>query len=546
MPGKTSFYYGIFKKLQAATGNIYAFGQEHFNPDENDPELAGGFSLNAADSPFGVFGALSAAAPTYPQYNLQQGWQPLNPNSNDPLLNPLYVLLQASLGPTPLPNTVNVNGQDWPVMPQPDFNQSIGSYANWKEFNQNNPSIMQALGDWITAGKLDDTPKAANLKHTTLVANPPQPFGFQKGSDFFPILFIASFFGDDGRRPGDAGVPAVPGNHVPAHYWNTSRIFLTDEMGQTVFPQHLQPGEEYYVAVVIGNSGNQAAGRIVGMGGKIVVVAEAQAFNSGWGPAVPPLPPLSNLDPTNIYPVYEQYHLGTTSYDVIGFRLNIDSVIAGLKKAISDQGINLGGATVDEWLNDSHPCIKVLINSGEPASKYGPDPNNLPNFNSDPQTERHVAQRNLAPFLIPANAGDKKMGWKNFMVAQMGDGPNQLAIEHTLSPNTFTTYLAMPTATWERYVAKGKSEGFEVVREGVAKPFPDAVILRQTKGGARLAVANHAKEAFLGFALGIGWEPRRIRPAARYSALSLVHYRQDGSIGGGFTLQPLVTKETRR
>jgi len=543
MPGNTSFYYAIFKKLQAATGNIYAFSQEHFNPDENDNELAGGFSLNAADSPYGVFGALSAAAPTYaPMYNLQQGWQPLNPNSNVPAENPLYVLLEASTKPPPLPWTVPVNGQDWPVMPQPDGNMSINSYANWKEFLAN--GIIASLGDWITKGKLNDTPKAPSLTHAALVASPPKAFGFAKANEFFPILFVASFTGDDGRRPGDGGVPAVPANYVPAHFWNTSRIYLTDEQGKTVFPQHLQPTEEYYVAAVIGNSGNNPAGRIVGPNnGKIVVVAEAQVFNSGWGPAAPPLPTLSNLNPASTYPVYEQYHLGATSYDVIGFRFNVDWVLAGLKTEIANQGINLGGLSVEEWLNDSHPCVKVLINAGEPLSPY--TPSQTPNFNSNPQTERHVAQRNLAPFLIPVPPGAKKIGWVKFVSPQMGDGPNQLAIEHALSPNTFRIYLAMPTATYARYVARGRHEGFEVVTEGVQKPFPDAVILRQTVRGARLGVLDHAREAFLGLAIGIEWEPRRIRPGQRFAALSLVHYRPDGAIGGGFTLQPMLEQQRR-
>ena len=225
----------------------------------------------------------------------------------------------------------------------------------------------------------------------------------------------------------------------------------------------------------------------------------------------------------------------------MGFRFNVDSVLAGLKAAIAAQNINLGGMSVEEWLNDSHPCIKVLIKSGEPAGPYTPQGNATPTFDSDPTVERHAAQRNLAPFLIPVMMA-KKIGWKNFMVAQMGAGANQLAIDHGLSPIIFQVYLAMPTATYERYVAKGRSEGFEVVREGVQKPFPDAVILRQMKPGARLVVAEHAKEAFLGLSLGIGWEPRRIRPAAQFRPLSLVHYRQDGSIGGGFTLQLQVTR----
>ena len=545
MPSVISFYYAIFKKFQAAAGNIYAFGQEHFAPEASN-DVAGGFSLRAADDTDGVMGALSSQAT---MYGVTPGWRPINPNSNDPMLSPLYVMLKTSLGPTPLPPTVTVNGQVWPVMPQPDLNQSVASYPFWLEFNQGNPKLIDAMAGWITAGKAVDTPQANALKQATLAAAPPKPFGFAKGSEFFPILFVASFSGDDGRRPGDSGVPAVPANYVPAHYWNSAQIFLTyppgvagHPAGTSASPAHLQPGEEYYVAVIVGNSGNQPAGRVAGSGGKMIVAAEAQAFNSGWGPATPPLPALSNLDPAILASDYEQYHLRAPSYDVVGFRFNVDSVIAGLKAAIAAaQNINLGGMSVEEWLNDSHPCIKVLIKSGEPAGPYTPQANALPTFDSNPRTERHAAQRNLAPFLIPVMMA-KKIGWKNFMVAQMGAGSNQLAVDHGLSPNIFRVYLAMPTATYERYVAKGRSEGFEVVREGVDKPFPDAVILRQTIPGARLVVAEHAKEAFLGLSLGIGWEPRRIRPTARFRPVSLVHYRQDGTIGGGFTLQLQVTR----
>jgi hypothetical protein len=537
MPGKTSFYHAIFKKLQAASGSqsLYLTG-DHFADDESF-DLAGGFSLRSTDNKYGIFGQLSHNANTYPQYpGLTPGWFPLTPGELDPAKNPLWALLNASLGAPPLPNTVPVNGQDWPVMPQPDFvNHTIDQYKDWKEFNTAPHRVIDAMADWITAGKLDDTPKSWPLTWTDMIQHPPSPFGFAKTSDAYPILFVSSKFGDDGRRPGDGGVPAVPANHIPDKFWNTSRIYLTDENGKTVYPQHLQPGEEYYVAAMIGNAGNMTAGRVAG-NDKILVVAEAQVFNSGFGPATS-LPALSNLNPASTYGVYEQYGLGQVRFDVVGFRFNVDAVIAALKQEITAQ-ISTGGLTPEQWLNDSHPCIKVLITGGEPiGGPYSPAANAPPTFNSNPRTERHVAQRNLAPFLIPM-AGAKKIGWMKFICGQIGPGTNQLAIDHRLSPNVYRFYLAMPTAIYERYVAKGRHAGFEVVRD-VEKPFPDAVMLRQTARGARLGIANHERELFFGMALGIDWQPRGLRPGPAGEA-SLIHHRDDGSAGGGFTLQVQV------
>ena len=90
----------------------------------------------------------------------------------------------------------------------------------------------------------------------------------------------------------------------------------------------------------------------------------------------------------------------------------------------------------------------------------------------------------LAPFLIPAMAADKKIVWRNFIVGKMGVGPNQLAIEHALSPNTFKVYLAMPTATYERYVAKAGARASRWCAREWRTPFPVAVILRQTTARA--------------------------------------------------------------
>jgi len=75
-----SFYYAIFKRLQAATGSrsVYDDG-DHF-ADDDTLYLAGGFSLRSTDNKYGIFAQLSYNATHYPDYPaLQQYWWPLAP-----------------------------------------------------------------------------------------------------------------------------------------------------------------------------------------------------------------------------------------------------------------------------------------------------------------------------------------------------------------------------------------------------------------------------------------------------------------------------------
>ena len=73
-------------------------------------------------------------------------------------------------------------------------------------------------------------------------------------------------------------------------------------------------------------------------------------------------------------------------------------------------------------------------------------------------------------------------------------------------------------------------------RDVASKPFPDAVILRQTAANARLEVADHGREPFLGLSLGVEWDPARIK-SSRLGDVSMVHAGHDDTIVGGFTLQ---------
>lgn len=535
MPGKTSFYYAIFKKFQLCCASL-GYGYGHVDEDDSE-DLAGGFSLRHPNHKYGIFGALAPIAPTF-GYPLQEGWQPLNPNSLAPAENPLFVLLKASLQASP-PSTVMVNGQEWPVMPLAGVVPQ-----DWIDFNTGAHKLIDAFETWIADGKLNDTPKSFKLTYDGWMANPPKLWpGLtdhnKPGFKATPLLYVASMAGDDGRRHGDGGAPDVPLDHVPADFWAKSQIFLTDEQGFTKYPAHLKAGEEYCVTALIGNSGNWGAGRAIDPQHKINVRCDAMAFNTVMSPNTP-LPALSNLDPASTAAIYEPYYIGAERWDVAGFRFNVDSVFTRLATALAQSGMDLGGATPQAWLNDSHACVKVRITSGELDNIYKPDGNAPLTLDSDPRKDRHIAQRNLAPFEVTVQ-GAKKLQWKTFVVSQAGAGANTLELQHGLPAESFKLYLAVTRQAFTRYVAAGgRFAGFELVREGVAAPFPEAVILRQTsndkEGATRLDVAAHDKDPFLGMALGIECDSSRQRPT-RLGEVSMIHMAGRNEIAGGFTLQ---------
>ena len=65
---------------------------------------------------------------------------------------------------------------------------------------------------------------------------------------------------------------------------------------------------------------------------------EAMAFNSHLSPGTL-LPALSNLDTTLTSGAYEQYSLARQSYEVAGFRFNVDTVFTNIKTAMTNAGI---------------------------------------------------------------------------------------------------------------------------------------------------------------------------------------------------------------
>jgi hypothetical protein len=546
MASVASFYFAMFKRFQAICGT----GSGHVNPDSADAStLYGGFSLYSTQDPQGIFGQLGTQATSYPP--LSPGLRPLNPASNDPMQNPLWVMLNASLGPAPLPTTVVVNNQTWPVMPPPPEDE----FTIWLAANATTPRLIDAFGDWIMAGKVDDSPKDAPISFAALSAAsvPHWPI---KPQEYTSVLFVCSRPGDDGRRPGDGALPNPPAIPIPAKFWDTSQIFLTyppgvpgQTAGAIANPMFLTPHAEYWVVALIGNASGDGAGTTINFQNPtFTIVGDAQAFNTFTSPGTS-LPSLDNVDPLGTNPTYEQHSLGAWTYDVVGFRFNVDAVFSQLAAALALlPPAMLGNALPADWLRAGHPCVKVRIMSGEQLDDYPPAGNapQPPTLDSLPPVDRHIAQRNLAPF-DPLEIGEKKIKWTNFIVAQAGLGWNELTLQEALPPEAFQFYFAIPKVVWERWIDPrtsrvGVVRGLEVVTDTPSKPFPEAVILRRT-GPVLIRIADHGheRERFFGMSLGIEGDPEALR-RARNSDVSVVHAAEHGGVVGGFTLRVPVVR----
>jgi hypothetical protein len=420
MPDNTSFNYAIFKRFQGAyVSGIGSPAGGHF--DNANP--MGGFSLLYPSHPHGIMKTLGAGAPAG-----LPGLSPLGA-TNVATASPLYNMLAPSFNP---PNTVPANitfaGESWPVMPPPEppgSNTATQFDQLWLEFNTGNPPpLLTAFGAWIGKGKIDDSPQVGALAQPGLLNNPPPAFPNASTA----LLYVASFPKDDGRRIGDGeAAPGVPLNHVPDNFWATSQIYLYDEKGQLPTVTSLNAGDEYYVSALIGNSSATGlAGRSVFTSNPMHVTCFAQCFNTSLSPGVP-LPSLGNLDPTDGNATYDQYIMTAKTWDVAAFRFNVSRVFSDLAKGL--QGVNIGGAQPADWLKAGHPCVKVMVTSGEQPN-YFPPMGNVPlTIDSNPRYDRHIAQHNLAPFGATSMALEKPF-WTNFILAQAGLGPNGLTIRH--------------------------------------------------------------------------------------------------------------------
>ena len=81
-----------------------------------------------------------------------------------------------------------------------------------------------------------------------------------------------------------------------------------------------------------GSDATHSAGRALLQAYPINAICDAQCFDTIMNPAVA-LPSMSNLDPADLNPLYEQYIITKQSYEVATFRFNVSKVLADLAAA---------------------------------------------------------------------------------------------------------------------------------------------------------------------------------------------------------------------
>ena len=357
-----SYYFTLFKKFQVI--NHVPDGSFH-----GSGSPSGGFDLKAPNAVFGsaTKGPLLAATPAS---------------------SPLWAVLNAKATGA---SSVLVSGTTWTAMP-------LFITPAWTDFQvaASAPKLVQVFADWITAGKVNDIPIGV------IGTMPPAPIG---GLDPGVQLFVCSVGGDNGIRPGA----------VPSNFWATALIFLVDPFnGNIVNPAEFSASDEYYLTAVIGNRGNTAAGLYNNPAAVEVQAAGwVMVWNTGMSPAVQ-LPALSNLDQSSTNGNYGVYFLKPGGYDVVGFRLNVQSVFDGLVKAIGASGMDLGGLTPEQWVHaqGAHLCAKVLVRAVNDS---------WPVMGDTPFTNQRLAQKNLAPFAVnvAVSSPDPNIIWKNFVVGDV-------------------------------------------------------------------------------------------------------------------------------
>ena len=468
-----SYYFTLFKKFQVL---------DHVPSKtiHGGAVPTGGFDLK---NPSVVFGSSNRGA--------------LLGATTTPAASPLWAILNSrSLGNAAF-TPVNVGGVSWPTMPP-------GTPSSWTDFQISAPApkLVQVFADWIGAGKTNDVPNGV------LGTMPPT---IASGLDTGVSLFTCSVAGDNGIRPGT----------VPPNFWDTSLIFLVDpSTGATVTPANLAATSEYNLTAVIGNRGNTAGGRYLSTPGvKIEAAAWVMVWNTGMSPSVQ-LPALSNLDVNSNNGVYEVYFLRAGEYEVVGFRLVVQTVFDGLVKAIAASGMNLGGLTPSDWVHaqGAHLCAKVMVRK---------DTDSWPLVGDTPFTDRRLAQKNLAPFAVDlaVSSPDPNIIWKNFVVGDVFKfmrlqgksddrwGTHKVTIKANL-PDALRLYLAIPKRSFVRWFRQDGIKGFRLVNKGalhgIKAPFPEHVILR-LDGKANSIELPALGEEFLAMSLGIEYSVRRLK-----------------------------------
>ena len=529
MPGQPSFYFTIFKKLQVV--DHAQDGTGHGAPGGGGT----GFDLTDPNAARGVFSATPGV---------------LAPGDTTPANSPLWAVLNSKVAGNPAFSTVTIAAGPragtgpWPTMPP-------GTPLAWTNFQVSAPApkLVDVLGTWISSGQINDVPT------TAIGTIPPAPIS--GALDPGMSLFVCSMPGDTGVRPGT----------VPANYWATSLIFLVDQnTGATIFPSTLTAGSEYNLVAVIGNRGTADGGNYLSPPGTgIQSSAIVMVWNTVDSPGVE-LPSLSNLDVAATNPIYEQYFLKSGRYDIVGFRLNVqtvyDGIVAAVNQAVSDGTLNLGGLTADEWVHaqPAHLCAKVVIRQQGGA---------FPNFGDTPINNQALGQKNLAPFDI--NVQDDHLVpnivWKNFIVGQPfflrlpEAGANRLSLQTQLPSDAFRLYVGITQDVYDRFFRHdrqgGTIKGFKQVSHEElchskfgdrAKPFPHAVVLRWENKDNAIELPAFPEKLYLGMSLGIEYNVKKIKPG-NIGEINFVHhcliprfvpgtkcFEIEDTVAGGFTL----------
>ena len=515
MSGAISYYFTLFKKFQVINhvpeGTVHGAG-------------LGGFNLNDPNSVFGSsnIGKLLGA-------------------TNTPADSPLWAILNSRAMGNPAFTNVTVGGKTWFAMPADPLPKA------WTDLQGGaSPNLVDTFASWIGAGKTNDIP-------TAVIGTKPGPIGATDPGVISP--FVCSMPGDQGNRPGG----------VPANYWATSLIFLVDpNTGTTVFPATLTAASEYYLAAVIGNRGalnsgiyNSPATTGIEATGTVMV------WNTIDSPGVQ-LPSLSNMDVTDKNGTYPQYFLNAGQYDVIGFRLNVQTVFDGIIAALNDavsKGLSLGGLTPEGWVKTqpAHLCAKVGVRLQGGA---------FPNVNDLPTANARIAQKNLAPFdiSITTSTPDPDINWKNFISGNPlflkleGAGRNRLILGASLPEDAFRLYLGIPAKTFDQFFKDGKGgviKGFKQISPHElcesplgekAKPFPEAVVLQWAGGDNVVEFPPLPEGQYVGLSLGVEYSVKRLKPG-NLGEINLVHraliprlvpgtrcFELQDEIAGGFTL----------
>lgn len=509
-----SYYFTLFKKFQVLshvpTGTIHGSASP-----------TGGFDLK---NPSIVFGSSNRGA--------------LLGATKNPADSPLWAVLNSRAAGNAEFSPVIVGGVSWPTMP-------TGVPPAWTDFQASAPApkLVDVFGSWITAGKINDVP-------SDVIGTMPPPFD---GGDAGVSLFVCSVADDNGIRPGT----------VPPDFWNSSLIFLVNPAnGDIENPTELSASSEYYLTAVVGNRGNAAGGHYMSPSAvRLEASGWVMVWNTGMGPAVQ-LPALSNLDVNSKNGVYEVYFLRQGRYEIVGFRLNVQTVFDGLVKAIDDSDIDLGGGTAADWIHTqgAHLCAKVLVRTvNEPWPLVG----------DTPLTNRRLAQKNLAPFPIDlaVESQDPNIIWTNFVVGDVfrfmrlegrSDdrwGVHRLTIKTKfktkMPPGVIRLYLAVPKRSFARWFSTNAIKGFKLVDErsldGLKAPFPEHVILMLLEEENSIEIPALGEE-FLAMSLGIEYSVKRIESGTQ-GAISVVQqtavpkvdvekkrYKIEQVTVGGFTL----------